>query len=177
MTPGSILLGAALVVLVGLFLARPFLLSSSQQRKRMTVQEALLAQKESLLAQIQILEFDFETGTVPEQDFNEQRKQLVDEAAAVLKKLDEVAVKRSTAGSTDMIDTEIEAAVTRLRQTPAPAPALHVPQPSSPDIQTASQPAPTIGRVKFCTQCGQSLDAGDRFCAHCGSKVFQPSEV
>jgi zinc-ribbon domain len=36
--------------------------------------------------------------------------------------------------------------------------------------QDASQPEPQSTK-RFCPQCGQPVDAGDRFCAHCGHQL------
>ena len=179
MTTGSILLGAALIILVGLFLARPFLLSNAQYGSQKSRRQELLAHKEAVLAQIQILEFDYETGTMPEQDFEQQRQQLVAEAAAILQKLDELS--GSAGGS--KIDGDIEAAVARLRQrqpnaVAAPAPvkakakAKATPQPPTPVPAASKTPAATNGRIKFCSQCGQSIEKGDNFCAYCGHQII-----
>lgn len=179
MTTGSILLGAALIILVGLFLARPFLLSNAQYGRQKSRRQELLAHKEAVLARIQILEFDHETGTMPEQDFTQQRQQLVAEAAEILQKLDELP--GSAAGS--KVDGEIEAAVSRLRQRqpnavagPAPvkakAKAKATPQPPTPVPAASKTPAATNGRIKFCSQCGQSIDKGDNFCAYCGHQII-----
>ena len=53
MTIGSILLGLALVLLVGLFLARPFLKREIISDHPATKREQLLNEKEALLTQIQ----------------------------------------------------------------------------------------------------------------------------
>lgn len=176
MTIGSILLGAALIVLVGLFLARPFLLSNAQYGRQKSRRQELLAQKEAVMAQIQILEFDYETGTLPEQDFEQRRQQLVAEAAEILQKLDELP--GTTSGR--KVDGEIEAAVARLRQprqtASAPvkskAKAKAALQPSAPVPAAVKTAAPANGRIKFCTQCGQSIEKGDNFCAYCGHQII-----
>lgn len=172
MATGSILLGAALIIVVGLFLARPFLLSNAQYGRQKSRRQQLLAQKEAVLAQIQILEFDYETGTIPEQDFTQQRQQMVAEAAEILKRLDELA-ETPTAASGDKITGEIEAAVSRLRR-PAPAPAkakAKVKAIPAPALATTQPSAPVNGRIKFCSQCGKPVEKGDNFCAYCGHQI------
>lgn len=174
---GSILLGATLLILVGLFLARPFLLSHARFGKQMSPRQELLAQKEAVLAQIQVLEFDYETGDLPDLDYKQQRQQLVAEAAEILKKLDELPETDKTAPK-KRTDEEIEAAVARRRRrkprpaSPAPVKATQQPQPPPP--AASSKAVQTNGRIKFCPQCGQPVDKSDNFCAYCGHKIHQP---
>lgn len=177
MSIGSLLLGATLLVLVGLFLARPFLRSNAQYGRQMSQRQELVAQKEAVLAQIQILEFDFETGTLPEADYQQQRQEMVAEAAEVLKQLDDLpgtALTKSSGG----VEREIEAAVAQLRQrqprptVPAPAPVTARPLTPAPAVD--GEPGMVNGRVKFCAQCGQAVEEQDNFCAYCGHKIVQP---
>lgn len=148
MTLGSIFLSVALLVLVGVFIARPVLIRQfTPAPKVTTLHQTLLAQKESLLAQVRILDFDFETGKLPEGVYKPQRQALIVQAAGVLQELDQ----QSDQGA----DIAIEAAIAALRQTPVPV----APQPDPPVV---TRP------VKFCPQCGEKRDVGDKFCAYCG---------
>ncbi len=178
MTIGSILLGLALLVLVVMYVARPLLATRKlrrPRRRRASSRQSLLAQKEALLAQIHELDFDFETGKVPEADYRQQREALMSQATAVLKQIDEVdgeieagaaAVREQVdAGGTGDRDAEIEAAVARLREsTPAGAPEIAEKEPA----QAGN------GQAKFCSQCGQPTDPDDKFCAHCGHRLHEP---
>jgi hypothetical protein len=175
---GSLLLGAAVIVLVGLFLARPLLLSQNDKLSRITAHQDLLNQKETILAQIEILDFDFETGTLPEQTYKSRRRQLVAQAADILKRLDDYADMVGTTAD-DQTAHEIETAVAKLRgrkvtqQRPAsaPAPANARPQPLAAEPEPTAQTVPTNGQVKFCAQCGRPVEASDKFCAYCGYKI------
>ena len=159
MTIGSILLGVALLVLVGLFVARPFL-RPQEQEAALTKQQLLLEEKEALLDQIQALDFDHETGKIPTELHALQREKLMEQATAVLQALDaagDVPVDVPLTDATD-VDIEIEAAIARLRQQRSRAP-----EPAA---------APTSnGQARFCSQCGTSTDPGDRFCANCGHNL------
>jgi hypothetical protein len=164
---GSLLLAAAMIILVGLFLARPLILSPGIRQSRLTVRQELLNQKETLLAQIEILDFDFETSLLPEQEYKRQRRHLLTQAAEILMKLDEYTdlPDGQQAGT---IEEEIETAVASLRQ--------HQPQPKPaalPSPQPAAQPVTENGHINFCAQCGQSVESGDKFCAYCGHKIYQ----
>ncbi len=155
MTPGSILLGFALLLIVALFLMRPFM-EPSRKQQRTTRRQVLLAQKDGLLEEISLLDFDYTTGKMPDQIYQEQRAHMLAEASAVLQELEGVeGYQPSSIAQGEFvgdIDREIEAAITRFRKVPAMA-------------KTSN------GKGKFCTQCGQPADAEDRFCAHCGHKL------
>jgi hypothetical protein len=152
MTIGSIFLGLALLIVVGLVLSRPLLTAAPQSNHSLDKRRHLELQKEAFLAEIHTLDFDHETGNIPTDVYELQRTQLMNEAAAVLRELDELP-----AAAEDDIQAQIEAAVLQRRH-------VHVPSGSN-------------GQAGFCTQCGQPLDAGDKFCARCGQplRVAQPT--
>jgi multidrug efflux pump subunit AcrA (membrane-fusion protein) len=168
MAIGSILLGVALLVLVGLFIARPFLRPQEEEAVP-TEQQLLLEEKEALLDQIQALDFDHETGKIPTQLHELQRARLVEQATAVLQAIDDVggeegasfAAPAPEASDID-VDIEIEAAIARVRRQGAQKTA-----PSAPELS----PAVTNGHTRFCPQCGTPTDSGDRFCANCGNNL------
>lgn len=150
MTIGSILLGLALLIVVGLVLARPLLTAVPQSTHSLDERRQLEQQKEAYLAEIRTLDFDHETGNIPPEVYELQRTQLMNEAAAVLREMDELPAAEED------IQAQIEAAVLLRRH--------HHAQSSN-------------GHAGFCTQCGQPLDAGDKFCARCGQplRVAQPT--
>lgn len=140
MTVGSILLGIGLLVLVMLVVARPFLLPrlpTAVLPPRLQLQQ----RKASILAHIKQLEFDVETGKLPESQFQRERHALVLEAAAILQALDEWQEEEDA----------IETAVSRLR---------HQQPERTPQV-----------RGTFCPNCGQAVQLGDKFCTHCGHKL------
>lgn len=165
-TIGSVLLGLALLLIVGLFLARPIILAARPQTQRpLTPREQLRQRKEALLEEIRTVDFDHETGKLPDDVYEQQRAYLVAETAAVLQQLDalETAAPAATATSdADPVYSEIEAAVARLRQRPAVAPTA---------TATRAAPQAANGQTVYCTSCGKPLDPGDKFCAYCGQPV------
>ncbi|MBK8903739.1 MAG: zinc ribbon domain-containing protein [Anaerolineaceae bacterium] len=169
MAIGSILVGLALLMLVGIFIARPFL-RPQDRPAALTEQELLLAEKEALLDQIQALDFDHETGKLPTEVHALQRERLVEQATAVLQAIDaagsaptHIPDKVEDAPPVDVdTDIEIEAAIARLRQQRSQEPAA----------PAAAAAAPlNNGHTRFCPQCGTPTDPGDRFCAHCGHNL------
>lgn len=145
-TIGSILLGLAVLILVVLFLARPFF--RVQQRDTATGErQHLLDRKASLLETIRAIDFDHDTGKLPDEEYEQQRAFLMSEAAATIKSLDELSADPQG----DDVYAQIEAAVNKIKQQ---------------RVTSDGTPA------KFCANCGQHLDAGDKFCANCGQPVL-----
>ncbi len=182
MTAASIILGIALFIAIATYLAYPFWRSQpATPRVRRSQLDLLNEQKEAILAQIRVLDFDFETGKIPAAAHAAQRAQLLAEATAVLQEIDALAVAapRKTAPPADL-----EAAIARARKTPTPinAPATDLDSAIEAAIARArrketavSSPAPTVsnGRPpRFCPQCGQSVQPGDKFCNACGQPLL-----
>jgi hypothetical protein len=160
MTAGSIFLGLALILLVALFVLRPFLMQPARNPRPTPVSngQMLLARKEALLNRIRDLDFDQETGKIPAAEHQQQRLVLMNEAAAILRQLDQPA-SDEPAISPPPADDEIEAAIARLRQANRP-----------------SRAASSNGhdQINFCPQCGKPADPDDRFCAYCGHALRRP---
>ena len=103
MTTGSILIAIALTLVVGLFVARPFLLPSPPP-ETITERDKLEAEKEALLARIRALDFDKETEKQHSEEWEGEREFLMQKAADVLRQLDEA----------EDVDAAIEAAVAKI---------------------------------------------------------------
>lgn len=187
LTIGSLLLGGALVVLVVLFLARPFALPEDETTRvdRETI-DGLLLRKESLLRDIRELDEDYEAAKVAPEMYRAARPQMVKQAALLMKQLDDAGYVAAAAPAADVdpqsVDAQIEAAVRRLR-TPE-----QVDEQIEAAIRQARQrpAAPTAplaaanGKTKFCPQCGRRVEPDERFCAKCGrnlSEEAQPSQA
>ena len=93
----------AVLILVGMYLYAPFM---TRGRRDPTQAEhetsSLMAERDRVINALQELDFDFKLGKVPAEDYPEQRAELLQKGAAVLRKLDElepVAVSRRDAQS------------------------------------------------------------------------------
>lgn len=144
MAIGSILLGLALLILIALFLARPILTAPLQSTAFSDRRRELEERKEAYLNEIRALDFDHETGKVPTEVYEQQRAQLVVDAAAILKELDQLPVVD------DDVYSQIEAAIAARRH---------------------HQSLSGNGQHGFCAQCGQPVDLDDKFCSHCGQPL------
>lgn len=139
MTPGSILLSLALFLAVLAYLTRPFF--TSPQKESSSYRFDLLAEKDALLTQIQTLDFEYETGKLPEAAYQQRRRELIERAALVLQRF-ETAVSHQD----NTLDAKIEAAVAKLR---------------------GIEPEAT----QSCPECASPVRDSDKFCAHCGHKL------
>lgn len=165
MTPGAILFGIALLILVVLFIAQPLVLIADPQQPRRRLlpdkRQELLVHKEALLEEIRTLDFDFETGKIPPETYEAQRAELVAEAAEMLKQLDALPPPERTPASTAAL-AEIEAAIARRKAAAAP------PASNGKQEQATTAVSAPAAPSKFCSQCGQPVKPDDKFCAACG---------
>ena len=153
-TLGSILLGAALVLVVVLFLARPFAGhktgrdgDAGEQRDEV---DGLFLRKEAILHQIRELDDDFETAKIAPELYRRARPELVTQAALLMKQIDEPNPAPATALSGE-IDRQIEATVRQMR------------------ARSGRQPTLEDGAAAtLCPQCLNPVGTGDRFCSQCG---------
>jgi hypothetical protein len=88
MALSSILLILALLVLVALFLARPFLQESPAKETELVEYFSLLAERERIIEALLELDFDQQLGKVPEEIYAAQRENLLHEGGNILQKLD-----------------------------------------------------------------------------------------
>lgn len=176
LTLGSALMGVALVVIVLLYLARPFAMDEDEEvRINREEIDGLLLRKESLLRDIRELDDDYEAAKVAPELYASRRPQMMKQAALIMKQLDdhgyveaagtpaadldaqiEAAVRRIR--TPEQLDEQMEAAILQARQATAKAPAV-LPSPPSPTVN---------GSTRFCPQCGRRVESGDRFCPQCG---------
>jgi hypothetical protein len=169
------LLGVALVVIVLLYLARPFALPEDEEaRLDREETDSLLLRKASLLRDIRELDDDYESLKVAPEMYQRARPQMVKQAALVMKQLDErgyVEAGEIAAG----IDSQIEAAVRRAR----------TPEQMDEQIETAIRQARAAtsaataanGTPRFCPQCGRRVEPDDRFCPKCGRNLIGESQT
>ncbi|PIE80760.1 MAG: hypothetical protein CSA11_06825 [Chloroflexi bacterium] len=160
MSIGSILLGLSLLILAGLVLGQPFLAQKKRQPRPRSRKQQLLTQKEAVLEEIRALDFDYDTGEIPQEVYEPKRDQLMAVATETLKALDALG----TEAPVDDVAAQIEAAINQIRaqRRSGEEPAVAV---------TAVSPQ---GQASFCTQCGAKVDAGDKFCAACGHQLAVP---
>jgi len=174
MSIGSILLGLALVVLVVPFIAGPFFQNGQRQKERVESRQddSSGPTKQSALAALRDLDFDFRTGKIAEEDYRSLRQRLAAEAAA--------ALQTSETSHPDW-EAEIEAAVRALRGSRYEARRVACPQchaPTGADDKFCPKCGTALGLTlrpeaqgAACPQCHGMIQAHDKFCARCGASL------
>jgi hypothetical protein len=184
---GSILILFALLLLVGLYIARPILegKSSSTVNSEEHDRSALLAERDRMINALQELEFDYALGKIPEGDYPVQRAQMLHYGAEILRKLDAHSPPSPGAAQKEKVSAEdrLEAAIVRRRKAQSAATAAGAPSANgengngAPDdnleVMIAQRRRERQGKsAGFCHQCGSPLQQSDRFCPRCGLKIY-----
>ena len=172
MTIIPILLIAVLIAGTFVFVLRPLAAHDSpwfgRDKGGQAPADELIARRDALYAALKDAEFDRETGKLTEEDYQAVRTRTMAEAAGVLRRLDHLTPEAEAA-----FDTEIEAAVARLREDAAA-------QPVAPDLAAAveaevaalAKRAAAPARLRLASpDCGQPYQPGDAFCAACGASL------
>lgn len=192
---GSIFLILALLVLVALFVSRPFFERRAAQASPLTTSQdheisSLLAERDRVLNALQELDFDHTLGKIPDEDYPTQRALLLQHGAQVLRRLDELqTIGEALSGKPADADAEarIEAAIAARRLGMAQAvesavggkghtsPEL-LAQAVAPDddlesLLASRRRARQERSAGFCPQCGQPVQKSDRFCHKCGASL------
>ncbi len=153
---GSIFMILAVGVLVVLFISRPFfepeetshLVAQPAVKQRDHRRSELLAERDRIIITLDDLDTEYGLGKVPEEDYAQQRAGLLKAGAEVLRKLDEINLKKPEKGQAAAHpgeDDELEALIAARRES----------------IKT---------NAAFCANCGKALHPEDKFCSHCGAK-------
>jgi rubrerythrin len=176
---GSILLILALLLLVGLFIARPLLerkaVGVSQEDRQLS---SLLAERDRLINALQELDFDHTLGKIPDADYPDQRASLLQHGAAVLRQIDQYNPQPTN----DPVEARIEAAIAARRADLARnahgdnADRLRQAASRNGDDELEAKIAARRRERQdkpagFCPQCGRPIQKSDRFCPGCGASM------
>jgi hypothetical protein len=179
---GSILILLALLLLVGIYIARPIL---EHKGKTVSVEEhelsVLLAERDRTLNALQELDFDYTLGKIPEEDYPAQRARMLQYGADILRKLDAYTPQPVSDTAEERLEQAIIAR--RIARQPVPTGAWTTNGNggngiSHPDDQLEARIAERRRNRKgkaagFCHQCGSPLQQSDRFCPRCGNEITQ----
>ena len=146
----SIFLLLAVLAMVAVFVASPFVTRTRKARVDDPVFSTLLTERDRILREIQELDFDYKLGKIPAEVYPSQRALLVQSGAGILRQL-------------GTHQDETKKPVTK--GTPAP-------QTSSDDeIEDLIANRRSIRKEKsggFCPKCGKTVLLSDHFCPKCG---------
>ena len=191
---GAIFLVLAVILVVGIYVSRPFFSRSPadvKKNQKHAISEtdlqrsALMAEHDRILTSLQDLEFDHALGKIPEEDYPVQRSAFLHEGAEILRQLDALDFSPSPDQSAEdrleaavaarRADASLQAAAPNGRAGTAVAPARRRPVSNGgDDIETLVnerrrvRPAKAVG---FCPRCGKPVQESDKFCSKCGATI------
>lgn len=162
----SILLVLAVIVLVGIYIYAPM----TQNAKKIRAGEShelssLKAERDRVINALQELDFDHNLGKVPAEDYPEQRAELLQKGADILRKLDELV----PAVSSKNVEARIEKAAAAARADSSSSAAM-----SDDDIESMISMRRKQHKSKsagFCPKCGKPVLVSDKFCPSCGKSL------
>ncbi len=182
---GSLFLILGLVILVGLFVARPFF----ERTARLVSQEeqnlsALMAERDRLLNALQELDFDHALQKIPEAEYPAQRAILLQKGVEILRQIDTLQPRAAPSD----VEARIEAAIAARRADAArgadaarqqvnrsaagvSAAVLEAPDDELERLLANRRRQRSEKAAGFCPQCGGPVQKSDRFCPKCGATV------
>ncbi len=152
----------------------------------------MLAERDRVLTALQELEFDFQLGKIPAEDYPQQRELMLRHGAETLRQIDELQTQNPVqdfgrrnvsepAAGPKSAEDRIEAAVAARRMVARglagadqrqTAPAQAVPAQPDDEVEAllAERRRARSGKsAGFCHKCGGALQTTDRFCPKCGT--------
>jgi NADH pyrophosphatase NudC (nudix superfamily) len=169
---GAIFLLLSVCLLVGLFVARPFM----EHRRIATVSggdqelSSLLAERDRLISALQELDFDFTLGKIPAKDYPVMRADLLQHASDVLRHLD--MLQPQTTARVDA-ESRVEAVIAARRADAAVENSVNQ-EVTDEDIEELVAARRTTRKEKaagFCPKCGKPVLRSDLFCPACGKSI------
>jgi rubrerythrin len=173
MDAGSLLIVLAVAVIVGAFIARPFITSRKETYTPLVKDpvehrySALLAEKERLAQALQELDFDHTLGKIPQEDYPVMRAELLKHAVEVLRALEKLEQEMGVGRPMDESRSETSASQTVEQSQPAD---------EIEEIIRLRRKQRQERASGFCSKCGNPVQKSDRFCPRCGNALSVPAE-
>ena len=145
---GALFILLALLILVAMYLAQPYM---EKRAKFVSAEElelsALLAKRDDAINALKELEFDNTLGKVPAEDYPIQRAELMKKGADVLRQIDVHQAGGAGDAPATNLDDDLESLIAARR---------------------SKRKAKSGG---FCSNCGHPILSGDKFCTSCGKRT------
>jgi hypothetical protein len=165
---GSIFLIFAVVVLIGIYLYAPFTARTRRTRVSETLEvSALKAERDRVINSLQELDFDHNLGKIPAEDYPDQRTQLIQKGADILRKLDEIS---SGFVSDSNVESRIEQAAAAVRADSS-AKVEPIDDDDLESMIAARRKEHKSKSAGFCPKCGKPVLVADKFCPSCGKSL------
>ena len=164
----------AVLILVAIYLYAPFL---ERRARRVTEEEhelsSLMAERDRVINSLQELDFDFNLGKIPDEDYPKQRANLLQRGADILRKIDTLTLPSPIGrGRRDGQDAEsrLEKAIAARRADAS----IAKPELTDDALESMISSRRTGRKQKsagFCPKCGKPVMVIDRFCPSCGKSL------
>ncbi len=181
---GSLLVILSVLILVAIFVSRPFFQSQLRGDASKTGKDTVDRERSELLAEydrtlnaLQELDFDYALGKIPAEEYPAQRAELITTGASILNRLDAIQ-KESPAQS---VEERLEAAIAARQADAARERAVLPGGVRSAVVVAGEDPLEEIIASRrqeraeksggFCPHCGKPVQRSDRFCPRCGSTL------
>jgi hypothetical protein len=186
---GSLFLVLALLVLVALFVGRPFLRRAATPQQRIMQPEAqqrehmrssLLAERDRVLEALQELDFDYGLGKVPEEEYPVMRGDLLRTGADVLRQLEQYEAPGQSGRAEDRVEAAVAArradagahsALSRAAVAEAGTNGQGHRSDELEELIASRKRARQESAGGFCPRCGKPVQKSDKFCSKCGTEV------
>ena len=151
MTASALVIVLFIFILTGLIVLRPFLEKGDGSIKASSgVYDSLLAEQERLLAAIEELDLDLELDKISSTEHQQDRQNLLTQAADVLRELDRYSKPKQEKVKREKIDLSTDEQLEELIKERRD--------------QIEAQ------RTEKCSSCGEMIGPDDQFCSSCGTK-------
>ncbi len=178
---GALLLILTVIVLVSMFVSRPFFRPQTLKTEAVKTSEpqnehnrsALLAERDRIINSLQELDFDNALGKIPEEEYPAQRAELLQNGANILRQLDTYTHESANQAAEDRLEAAIAARRADLARRKAAPAATRSEKPVTTDVEIERLVADrrkthTAKPGGFCPKCGRQVQKADRFCPKCG---------
>ena len=176
---GAFFFFLALLLVVGLFVARPILDGESKPRYDPSIlpqdheRSTLMAKSDRILVSLKELDYDYAVGKIHAQDYSQQREILLKQGAEVLQMLDEVSsgeiIPELSIGESEIGEAYHSGEDGNQERRHSAS----IADPDD-DIEVLLAERRRVQNEKgmgFCPKCGNSVRKSDIFCPKCGEKL------
>lgn len=174
---GSLLFILALLLLVILFISRPFFEPLSKFVPKSVNSNIdhdysqLLAERDQIIESLRELEFDHAIGKIPDEDYSRYRVAMLEQGAKILSELDSLLDQsQSKPVEKEELDDRLESMITTKKRgvilsSTTPDDELEVMIAN----RKRSRQTKSAG---FCSKCGNPVQTADKFCPKCGATIL-----
>jgi rubrerythrin len=166
----SLILLVIVIALIVLFVTRPL-----TSRRRPVVEgsqdlSTLLAEHDRVLNSLKELDFDNSLGKIPAELYPDQRANLVQQGAELLRKIDQLApVLEAVPNLASNREDQIEAILTARRTRQATSGIIE--EDKVEKLVARRRKIPSVKPGLYCSHCGRPLSNTEHYCPNCGQPI------